>query len=303
MMKEMSNVDIFNEIREALEGCNTSFDTRGAIVFGSWVKGSATPTSDFDILVAANGINPKLHRRGKEMMQLKRCLPLRPFDILLLTPEETISNFRNHNPLFLDISMEGIILLDRDGLLQKLVDETKRYIREKKIERLNGGWRFPIKYREATYLSRVSNKDFAMAMLNDGERDYLIGKRLMDDGFYDKSVYHFQQSIEKCIKSILISFGVFQKSHFVGAILMDILKQQEISDEWKKKLYRSAELSEEIEPEVSRSRYPGVIEDKLWLPFEEYNRRDAERAGEKAEVVLSIARSFLNYWFPDQEKH
>jgi len=84
--------------------------------------------------------------------------------------------------------------------------------------------------------------------------------------------------------------GDEQCGYLLGAILMDILKQQEISDEWRKKLYRSVELSEEIEPEVSRSRYPGVIEDKLWLPFEEYNRRDAERAEEKAEVVLSITK-------------
>jgi len=39
-----------------------------------------------------------------------------PLDILLLTPEEVISNFKNHNPLFLDIAEEGIIILDKNDI-------------------------------------------------------------------------------------------------------------------------------------------------------------------------------------------
>jgi predicted nucleotidyltransferase len=112
-------MDILREIEETLEGCHLPFDIRGMIAFGSRVRGEATPYSDLDILVVARGINPKLHRRGNEIMRIRRCLPAGPFDILLLTPEEAVSNFRNHNPLFLDIAMEGIILLDRDALLQR----------------------------------------------------------------------------------------------------------------------------------------------------------------------------------------
>lgn len=292
-------MDIFGKIKEAIERCETPFEIKGVIAFGSRVKGKATPYSDFDILVVAEGINPKRHRRGSEIMQIKRCLPLQPLDVLLLTSEEVISNFKNHNPLFLDIAVEGIILMDNDNILQNLVEETRGYIKEKEIKRLKDGWRFPIKYREATYLSKVSNKDFALAMLKDGERDYLISKRLMDDGFFDKSVYHAQQSIEKCIKSILICFGVFQKSHFVGGILLEVSKEQEISEGWKKRLSIAAELSEEIEPEVSLSRYPGIIKNNLWLPSEEYDREDAEKAKEKAEEVLSVTKDFIKYWFSE----
>lgn len=292
-------MDIFGKIKGAIERCKTPFEIKGVIAFGSRVKGKATPYSDFDILVVAEGINPKRHRRGNEIMQIKRCLPLQPLDVLLLTSEEVISNFKNHNPLFLDIAVEGIILMDKDNILQNLVEETRGYIKGKEIKRLKDGWRFPIKYREATYLSKVSNKDFALAMLKDGERDYSISNRLMDDGFFDKSVYHAQQSIEKCIKSILICFGVFQKSHLVGGILLEVLKEQEISEGWKKRLSIAAELSEEVEPEVSLSRYPGIIKNNLWLPFEEYDREDAEKAKEKAEEVLSVTRDFLKFWFSE----
>jgi hypothetical protein len=35
--------------------------------------------------------------------------PKIPLDVLLLTQEEVVSNFRNHNPLFLDIAEEGFL--------------------------------------------------------------------------------------------------------------------------------------------------------------------------------------------------
>jgi HEPN domain-containing protein len=136
-----------------------------------------------------------------------------------------------------------------------------------------------------------------MAMLKDGERDYFIGKKLLDEGFYDKSVYHFQQSVEKCIKSILIAFGIFQKTHFVGGILIETLKEQNMPESWKKKLHRISEISEGIEPEVSLSRYPAIIDNNLWLPFEEYEKTDAEKARINADDVLSVTKDFLKYWF------
>lgn len=293
------NRDILVEIKEALERSSLPFDISGVIAFGSRAKGKATLHSDLDLLIVADGINPKRHRRGEEILRLKHYLPAVPLDILLLSPEEVISNFKNHNPLFLDIAEDGIIILDRDNSLKTLIDETKKYIEAKGIKRLKGGWEFPGKYGAVTYLSRVSNRDFAIAMLKDGERDYLIGKKLLEEEFYDKSVYHFQQSVEKCIKSILISFGVFQRTHFVGGVLAETLKKRDVPELWRGKLLEIAGISEGIEPEVSLSRYPGIIEDSLWLPFEEYEREDAEKAGKKAERVISVTKDFLECWFPE----
>lgn len=289
----------FDEIKMSIEKALLPFNISGAIVFGSRVKGEATPYSDFDLLIVADGINPKRQRRGDEIIHLKQHLPLLPIDILLLTPREVISNFKNHNPLFLDISEDGIVILDKNNFLEALINETKDYIRIKGIKRLKGGWKFPVQYGVATYLSKVSNKDFAMAMLKDGERDYRIGKKLIAEGFYDKSVYHSQQSVEKCVKAILIALGVFQKTHFVGEILIEILsKEEDVPVPWKEKLLKIAEVSEGIEPEGSLSRYPGIIDDNLWLPFEEYEKIDAEKAQEKAEGVLFTTEDFLLYRFP-----
>jgi len=273
------------------------FDIVATLLFGSWAEGTETPDSDIDLLVVADGINPKWHRRGAEIAHIKHCLPGLSLDILLLTEEEVLSNFRNHNPLFLDIAEEGLIILDKENLLQNLILELRNYIKQKGIKRFGDGWMFPVGKGAPTYLSKVSNKDFSHAMLKDGERDFKIGERLTDDGYYDKAVYHFQQSIEKSVKSILIAMGVFQKTHFIGEILRKVLSEKGIPERWKTDILQVAEISEGIEPEVSLSRYPGIINDSLWLPFEEYEKEDAERAMEKAAKVLSIAKRFVDDWF------
>lgn len=165
-----------------------------AVIYGSWARGQQTEDSDVDMLIISNAINPKKHKRGEEIACMKDWLSLGiPLDILLLTVDECISNFRNHNPLFLDIVLEGIILIDKGDFLKNLIEETLTYIRQKGIEKLSDGWRFPVLYRKPTFLSNVSNRDFAIVMLTDGERDFKVGMNIMKDGYFDKAVYHFQQ--------------------------------------------------------------------------------------------------------------
>jgi predicted nucleotidyltransferase len=144
--------DIFTEIRMTFEKASLPFDVSGVVAFGSRIKGKATAHSDFDLLIVASGINPKRHRRTNEIIQIKHCLSPLPLDILLLTPEEVISNFKNHNPLFLDIAEEGIVILDKNDFLKSLINEVREYIKIKGIKRLGDGWKFPVKHGVATYL-------------------------------------------------------------------------------------------------------------------------------------------------------
>jgi HEPN domain-containing protein/predicted nucleotidyltransferase len=273
------------------------FSLAAALLFGSAAKGVQKDESDIDLLIVAEGINPKLHRRGVEISFLKRILPELSLDVLLLTKEEVLSNFRNHNPLFLDIAQEGIIVFDKVGIFGKIISQTRQYINEKGIRKYGDGWIFPVKRGMAVYLSKISNQDFSLAMLKDSDRDCQIGKRLIQDGYYDKAVYHFQQSVEKAVKSILIAFGVFQKTHLTGAVLRRVLAERDIPPERKESLLELAEISEVIEPEVSLSRYPGIINDSLWLPFEEYEKADAEAAMERAGRALRTANEFITDWF------
>ncbi len=297
MLKMFSKKHLIREIESKLDNSSLSFTITGVMLFGSIAKGSGAIDSDIDVLIIANNINPKRQKRDYEIAEIKHIISGRPLDIVLITSEEAESNFKNHNPLFLDIAEDGIIIFEREHFLSDLIEETKEYIKTGGIKRIDNGWEFPVKRGVPTYLSEVSNKDFSIAMIRDGERDFIITQNLLNDNFYDKSVYHFQQAVEKFIKSILIAIGIFQKTHFVGGILRESVKDKPIEEEWKNKLSDAAEISETIEPAVSLSRYPGIIGNRLWLPYDEYERSDAENAMKKAEDVMATAKSFFEYWF------
>jgi len=170
--------DFLQVISDILRNTSFPFRVTAAVAFGSRVRGEATPYSDFDLLIVAEGIPAKLHRRGEEICLIKKSLSLYPVDILLLTEREVRSNFSNHNPLFLDIAEDGRIVLDTEGFLQGLMAATRGYIKQRGIQKIHGGWLFPVEYGAASPLSKVSNKHFAQAMLTDAERNYAIGKRL-----------------------------------------------------------------------------------------------------------------------------
>jgi hypothetical protein len=116
------------------------------------LKKYACPLKNIDLLLLAENINPKLHRRKEEKMAIKRLFPGKPLDLLLLSPEEVISNFTNHNPLFLDIAEDGVIIDDKENFLSNLIKEIREYIRVKGIKRIEDGWQFPVAYRAATFL-------------------------------------------------------------------------------------------------------------------------------------------------------
>jgi predicted nucleotidyltransferase len=187
------------------------FTITGAIVFGSVARGAQSKDSDADLLAVAESLHPKRNRRGGQIAQIKSMFPKIPLDVLLLTQEEVVSNFRNHNPLFLDIAEDGIIILDKDDFLKDLISEAKTYIRTRGIKRFGDGWVFPVKKGVAVPLSRVTNRDFAESMSLDARRDYEIGLTLTKGGYFDKAVYHFQQSVEKAVKAVLISREFFRK--------------------------------------------------------------------------------------------
>lgn len=282
---------------------NVPFKIKSAVLYGSLVRGNFTTDSDIDILFISDEINPKKNKRGKEIGQIKQIIAIPyPLDIMLLTSNECISNFKNHNPLFLDIALEGLILFDKDNFLGSLIDEAVKYIIDKNIKKIDDGWVFPIKEREPVYLSKVSNKDFAIAMLSDGVRDYEVGIKIILYEYYDKAVYHFQQAIEKAIKAILICFGIYRKTHFVGEILLEEIKSRDIEEAWRRKLVEIAKVGLEIEPEVTWSRYPGIDDNKLWIPYEEYNKEDAESIKHECEKVLKVTKDFVNWWFLEKFK-
>lgn len=284
-------------LRDRLQQEQWPFLVRGAVLFGSSARGAAGTQSDVDLLVVAWNLPARRHRRKEEILRIKAAIPGVPLDVLLLTPEECEQNCRGHNPLFLDIALDGVILIDADGTLEALLAETRRYVDTHGVQRTKEGWRFPVQRRVPTPLSPVSNEEFARAMLADGARDYEIGRRLTSDGYYDKAVYHFQQAAEKAVKAILICFGSFQRTHVVGSILAGLVEEEDLPEGTREVLREAARLSSKLEPEVTFSRYPGMTEQSLWIPSEEYTSEDARSSESEAGRVIDIAQTFVRDWF------
>lgn len=266
-------------------------------IYGSYARGAATKDSDIDILVIANDIAKKRIDRTDAIIKIKDAMALKtPADILLLTEDECIANFRGHNPLFLDIVLDGVVVFDTNEFIKALVEKTREYMKEKGIRRIGTLWKFPVKPRIATAMSRMSNKDWAGVWLNDAGRDAEIAVIAFKNEFYEKSAAHSQQAVEKAVKAVLLCWGGYPKSHYVGDILIEEMRNNETGD-WEKQLKELAQYAKELEPHVSLSRYPRISEDDLWIPYEKYTMEMADRFLEFGKMALAIADGYLKWWF------
>ncbi len=122
-------------------------------IFGSVARRENGTDSDIDLLVVAKGIAKKRIERIPDMVRIERELDLEsPLDILLVSKDECQSNFRNHNPLYLDIAFDAEIICDDTGFLGNLMEETRKYVDSHNIRRGVSSWSFPVKDRTVTEL-------------------------------------------------------------------------------------------------------------------------------------------------------
>jgi len=134
------NQKIINEIRNKA----TAYwkDLIGIVMFGSCVKGKRY--NDIDLLIVLDKIKKNIVERIGEGVDFKRTIELKkPVDVILLSREECFFNFRNHNPMYLDIALDGKVICD-DGTLKNLIDETKRDLKRRNITRDGTKWLFPV---------------------------------------------------------------------------------------------------------------------------------------------------------------
>lgn len=267
----------------------------GAVLYGSFVKGKEY--KDVDVLIVLEELTESRIERIKDIVEIKRVLVF-PADILLISKEECINNFKSHNPLFLDIASEGKVICDK-GLLEKLINETKLEIQKNKIKKEFSRWIFPVKDRIPTTLSGITNKDWANYWLEDSKRDLQAAESLHRDKLFERAVYHCQQSVEKSLKSVLMCFGVYEKTHYVASILKKEIEKRNIK-EYAEKLDEIIKIAEELEPHVSLSRYPGISGSEVWLPSREYTKEISEKAIKDAKKVFKIGKEFVKLWFKNE---
>lgn len=102
------------------------------VLFGSFARGDAKETSDYDLFIIAEGLPAK---------PLKRILFMRTplqgqfdqrFSILAKTPQEMLEHFP---PLFLDLGLDGVILFDRGDFFNNLQVKIKKIIKQAGLQR------------------------------------------------------------------------------------------------------------------------------------------------------------------------
>jgi HEPN domain-containing protein/predicted nucleotidyltransferase len=263
-------------------------------VFGSYVK--RKKYKDIDVLIVLQDITKGRMERIGDIVELKRSIEF-PLDIMLVSKKECLENFRSHNPIYLDIAMEGEIVYDM-GFLKELINETKSYIERGNVKRVRSRWIFPVTDRIASTLSRITNKDWAQYWIEDAKRDFKAAESLLDAEIFERAVYHCQQAVEKVVKGLLICFGSYEKTHYVSVILKEEGKKRELG-KWNERLEDIIKISEKLEPHVSLSRYPGISEGDLWLPYKEYTYEIAEKSLSDAKKAIKLAEEFVSWWFKE----
>jgi HEPN domain-containing protein/predicted nucleotidyltransferase len=266
-------------------------DLVSVVLFGSFVKG--VKYNDIDVLIVLKDLPKGRTERIPKVVSFSRTLDLKTsVDILLYSHKECACNFRNHNPLFLDITLDGVVLYDRGGFAGGLIAETAGYLKDHNIVRKGTRWVFP--FRRGVYaMSKVTNKDWIMAWLDDAQRDLLSARALYEENLFEKAVYHCQQCGEKAVKAVLLCMGSFEKTHKVSVLLREEAADKNLMSGDMPELVA---ISEFLEKEVSRSRYPELCNDHLWVPSKEYTEESAKEYIDSADKALWMANKFVEDW-------
>ena len=120
------------------------------VLFGSVARGEARDGSDIDLLVVAEGFPKSLRERRAPLLaawahaRVQQQLPATDWNLVTKTPEEA----RHHSPLYLDMVEDGILLVDRDGFFQSILDAMRLRMRElgsRRVALPDGSWYWDLK--------------------------------------------------------------------------------------------------------------------------------------------------------------
>ena len=103
-------------------------------VFGSWARGAATPASDLDLLVVAEPLPPSRMKRVREFRPVadatrtvrSRVWSAEGPEIELSPVFKTRAELAAGSPLYLDMTLWRILLVDREGMLESFLAGLRR---------------------------------------------------------------------------------------------------------------------------------------------------------------------------------
>jgi len=105
----------------------------GMILFGSWARGEARPDSDVDVLIAFRSIEG-LEVRSKAYKIIAEQVKL-PITLVNIKLDDIVGEEYELTPLMLNIFYDGIIVWDKNRVLEDLVRKGRLLIKEMKLIR------------------------------------------------------------------------------------------------------------------------------------------------------------------------
>ncbi|HUE89898.1 MAG TPA: nucleotidyltransferase domain-containing protein [Vicinamibacterales bacterium] len=120
------------------------------VLFGSVARGDARESSDIDLLVVADRLPRSLTERARplrqawEQVRIESGLPPVEWNLVVKTPDEAT----HHSPLYLDIVEDGILLVDRDGFFEAVLDTMRgrmRALGSRRVYLPDGSWYWDLK--------------------------------------------------------------------------------------------------------------------------------------------------------------
>lgn len=106
------------------------------VFFGSQAREEAGPESDWDLLVLVRDLPQSPLARYRWFWKSVPELQSEPLDVLLRTPEEWYAHV---SPLTLDIALDGRVLYDATGRMQRFLQAVRQRIEELNLTRLREG--------------------------------------------------------------------------------------------------------------------------------------------------------------------
>ncbi|MHB1843608.1 MAG: nucleotidyltransferase domain-containing protein [Deltaproteobacteria bacterium] len=108
------------------------------VLYGSVAREEARPDSDIDLFVVARDL-PREYRRYDVWSELNAALGHPGLSVLLRTPEEAAVT----RPLYLDLTEDAVLILDRDGFFGGVLDRLRARMRQLgSIRHLWQGYRY-----------------------------------------------------------------------------------------------------------------------------------------------------------------
>ncbi len=118
------------------------------VIYGSMGRGTATPESDVDFLIVAEGLPKGRIPRVQDFLKVESQLR-EEFDFhfelspILKTPAEV----QMGSPLFLDMTEDAILLFDRESFFERFLDGLRERLRKLGAKRiwLGNAWCWDLK--------------------------------------------------------------------------------------------------------------------------------------------------------------